>query len=79
MAGINWSHIEKVDKQRYTIHEEIDATYSIFEKDGVKYLQIDTYGSSKRELSHKVSQSIQLNKDSVIDLVNILKNEFLID
>ena len=32
MANINWTQIERLEKQRHTIHEEVDASYSIFEK-----------------------------------------------
>ena len=79
MASINWSQIEKLEKQRHTIHEEVDASYSIFEKNGSKYFQIDTYGSSNRTLTNKVSQSIQLDQNSVKELVALLKKEFLLD
>ena len=79
MASINWSQSEKLEKQRHTIHEEVDASYSIFEKNGSKYFQIDTYGSSNRTLTNKVSQSIQLDQNSVKELVALLKKEFLLD
>ena len=79
MANINWTQIERLEKQRHTIHEEVDASYSIFEKNGNKYFQIDTYGSSSRALTTKVSQSIQLDQNSVKELVALLKKEFQID
>ena len=79
MASINWSQIEKIEKQRYTLHEEIEASYSIFEKNGRKYFQIDTYGSSSRVHTNKVSQSIQLDQNSVKALILLLKKEFMID
>ncbi|MBQ8172336.1 MAG: hypothetical protein IJ034_00145 [Mailhella sp.] len=79
MATINFNQIEKIDKQRYNLHDEADASYSIFEKNGNKYFQIDTYGSSKRILSNKISQTIQLDQNSVKALVTLLKKEFEID
>ena len=79
MASINFDSMEKIDKQRYSIHDEIDASYSIFTKNGKKYFQIDTYGSSKRIFSNKVSQSIQLDQNSVKSLIALLKKEFEIN
>lgn len=79
MALINWDQIEKIEKQRHTIHDDVDASYSIFEKNGCKYFQIDTYGSTSRMFTNKVSQSIQLDKKSVKSLVELLKKEFQLD
>ena len=31
-------------------HDSIDATYSTFESDGKKFVQIDTYGGAEREM-----------------------------
>ena len=41
-----------------------------------KYFQIDTYGSENRQLKDKISQSIQLNRDMAIELVELLQREF---
>lgn len=52
------------------------ATYSVFEEDGKKYVQIDTYGRSERVIPEKISQSIQIDRESAKFLVKLLVNEF---
>jgi hypothetical protein len=46
--------------QRNSLHDEIEATYSVFERDGRVILQIDGYGRDSRQIPNKKSQSIQL-------------------
>ena len=72
MAQINVNNIECLEKQRNTIHEEVRATYTIFKSDGEKYVQIDTYGKEDRESPEKISQSIQLNRETARYLVRLL-------
>lgn len=72
MAQINIQKIERLDKQRNTIHEEVQATYTIFEADGEKYVQLDTYGRDSRESPEKISQSIQFNRETARYLVRLL-------
>ncbi|MEG2194808.1 MAG: AAA family ATPase, partial [Terrisporobacter sp.] len=57
--------MEKVQKDKFKRHEEVRSTYSIFQEDGEKILQIDTYGSSRRERKDKVSQTIQVELSRV--------------
>ncbi len=49
MAQININKLERIEKERNTVHDSVSATYSIFEQGGERYLQIDTYGRSTRE------------------------------
>ena len=72
MAQINVKDIKKIDKARNSVHEEAPATYTIFEDGGEKYFQIDTYGRNEREFPEKISQSIQLNKESARRLARLL-------
>jgi len=65
--------------ERNSIHDEIEAKYVIFERDGRSFLQIDTYGRASREMPEKKSQSIQLSRDSGLELINILKRAFQVD
>jgi hypothetical protein len=67
---------ERTDRDRYAIHEEIDAKYMIFERDGRKVVQIDTFGRDDRANPGKQSQTIQLDQDSASALFAILKREF---
>ena len=69
----------KREMDRMSIHDEIDAKYAIFERDGRSFLQIDTYGRKSRELPEKKSQSIQLDRESGLALLKILKDAFHAD
>lgn len=44
MALVKEDNLENLEKIRNTVHQEVEATYTVFEKDGEKYFQIDTYG-----------------------------------
>jgi hypothetical protein len=61
---------------RPTLHEEIEASYSVFEKDGRKLMQIDSYGRESRQIPGKKSQTIQLDKEGATALFKILQREF---
>jgi len=61
---------------RNSLHEEIEASYTTFERDGRVFIQIDTYGRETREIPGKKSQTIQLDREGAIALFNILKREF---
>ena len=64
MAQISLDNIKKIEKNRNTIHEKVHAAYTVFEMDGEKYVQIDTYGRIDRENPEKISQSIQFDKET---------------
>lgn len=76
MAKINVKNMGREDKCRNTVHEEVDATYTIFCKDGNKFFQIDTYGKDGRKLKGKSSQILQLDSESVHALIKLLSKEF---
>ena len=59
--------------ERVTRHKPVSATYSIYELDGKKVLQIDTYGSPDRQMPGKTSQSIQLEESGIAALKKILE------
>ena len=69
--------VKKIDPlmmERNEVHEEVDCTYSVFENAaGVKYLQIDTYGSKHRKIKDKKSQSVQFNHESIVELKKIIE------
>lgn len=54
------------------LHEKVRCTYSIV--DG--QLQIDTYGSEKREVPGQKSQTIRFTKEAVAQLKAILEKHF---
>lgn len=71
--------IEKLSEKRIdrpSLHKGIEATFSVFERDGKKLLQIDSYGRPDREIPGKVSQSLQPDANTAKQLMEILKNEF---
>ena len=76
MAQIDIKTMHEISKERNTIHDKVSATYTVFEQDGKKYFQIDTYGKDKREIKGKISQSIQLDKASAKYLIKLLVDEF---
>lgn len=76
MAQINLNNIKRIEKQRNTVHDEVYSTYSVFEIDGERYVQLDTYGRVGRENPEKLSQTIQLNRDTAKFLVDLLSREF---
>lgn len=76
MAQISLESIKQIDKYRNAIHEKVHATYTVFEQNGVKYVQLDTYGRIDRENPEKISQSFQLDKSSAEFLISILQKAF---
>jgi hypothetical protein len=61
---------------RNSLHDEIGATYTTFERDGRVLVQIDTYGRDAREIPGKKSQTIQLDREGATALFKILRDEF---
>ena len=67
--------VEKRMEQNST-HKEISATYTVFERDGTRFLQLDSYGSVDRQIPGKKSQSFQFDEKGAERLFAILKREF---
>ena len=76
MAQISLESIKKIEKYRNTIHEKVHTTYTAFEMNGEKFVQIDTYGRIDRENPEKISQSFQLDRATARFIVNLLCSEF---
>ena len=76
MAQISLESIKKIEKYRNTIHDKVHTTYTTFEMNGEKFVQIDTYGRIDRENHEKISQSFQLDRATARFLVNLLCDEF---
>lgn len=76
MAQIDLRNLQRIEKNKNTVHEKVRATYTVFQADGEKYVQLDTYGRIGRENPEKISQSIQLDSEAAKFLVDILKHEF---
>jgi hypothetical protein len=69
------SFVEK-RMERNSLHDEIDASVTVFDWDGRVLVQIDTYGRDTREKPGKKSQSIQLDREGASALVDILRAAF---
>ncbi len=76
MARITMDDLNRIDKNRNSIHSTVKATYTVFTNGGKQYFQIDTYGTSARKFNDSVSQSIQIDRDTAVALIDILKNAF---
>lgn len=76
MAQISIESIRKITKQRNSVHEKVDSTYTVFEENGKKYVQFDTYGRIGRENPEKLSQTFQLDHESARYIVKLLIEEF---
>lgn len=77
MAQIRPESFKRIEKNRNTIHEPVHTTYTVFEMDGKKYIQFDTYGRIDRENPDKISQSIQMDKNTALYIVKLLVDEFM--
>ncbi|SOB92616.1 hypothetical protein [Rhodobacter maris] len=54
----------------------IPCKYMVGEFDGKKVLQLNTYGSSEREIPDKLSQTLQFDEHAALQLYRMLKSEF---
>lgn len=57
-------------------HQTVTCGHRIFELDGERYLQLDTYGTSERQHQGKVSQSVQFDSTAARELLRLLKTAF---
>ena len=76
MAQISLNSIERIEKTRNTLHEKVHTTYTVFEKDGRKYVQFDTYGKDDRDNPEKISQSLQFDEETARYVIRLLIKEF---
>ena len=66
----------EIQKDTNQVHGEVECGYTIFERGGSTFLQLDTYGSRDRKFHGKVSQSIQLDSQSAAELQRLLRRAF---
>ena len=70
-------HLEERQLEVDASHTETECTYSIIQsKDGTRFLQVDTYGSSERKIAGKKSQSVRFAPEAIRELVQIIKAHF---
>ena len=75
MALIDINQMKYMDKERNKIHEPVYSTYTVFEMNGEKFVQLDTYGRKDRKNPEKISQSIQIDRTTALRTVDFLKTE----
>ena len=68
--------ISLTTKERQTVHEEVDCLASSFSVEGMQYLQLETFGTRHRQIPGKVSQSLQLNRESAAKLKTLIEKTF---
>ena len=66
----------RVHKETNRIHEAVECGWGRFVKDGQTILQLDTYGSTDRQIPGKVSQSVQLDEAAAAQLIRIIHQTF---
>ena len=64
--------LEKNRKEKQAVHKPTRCLSSVFEAEGRRYIQLDTYGSDEREHPEKVSQSIQFDRQAATQLLDFL-------
>ena len=69
-------NFETKELDRSSKHSEVDATISLVEVDGEKFVQIDTYGSKERAMPGKVSQSLRLSQSAFEQLQTLGEKHF---
>ncbi|MEU1268938.1 hypothetical protein [Streptomyces sp. NPDC005799] len=67
---------QSVSSDSQKLHGPVTCGYRTFTVDGRRVLQLDTYGSPDRQIHGKISQSIQLDRDSARDLLKIIEDSF---
>jgi hypothetical protein len=63
--------------ERDVPHTEVECTYPIVsDAGGRRYLHVDTYGSTTRQLAGKKSQSIRFAPEAIVRLKALLAEHF---
>ena len=65
---------QKENTPRKTTHKARRGSYSTFERDGQKFIQLISYGEGRNP--EKITQTFQLDRDGAHDLYSILKRTF---
>ena len=65
--------LTRIELEKSSPHSSADCTYSLVVDDGGhRLLQIDTYGSSRRKVKGKKSQSIRFSPEAIKQLKQII-------
>jgi hypothetical protein len=70
------SDFTHVPGERQSIHKPVGCGWKIFDEQGQRILQLDTYGNSDRANPGKLSQSLQFDRAAAEELVRLLQTAF---
>lgn len=70
------SDFTHVPGERQSIHKPVACGWKIFDEQGQRILQLDTYGNSDRANPGKLSQSLQFDRAAAEELVRLLQKAF---
>lgn len=70
------TEFEEINHDSHRIHGPVVCGHKEFVVDGMKILQLDTYGSHERKFAGKVSQSIQIDEQAAANLLKLLERSF---
>jgi hypothetical protein len=70
------TRLNRVRKERKSIHEETECNYDVIVVGGGTYLQLETLGTKHRQETGKVSQTLQFDQAAIAQLKRILAVEF---
>lgn len=59
-----------------SLHGPVLCGWRVFDTEGKRILQLDTYGSQDRQIRGKVSQSIQIDRESAGTLLKLIRDAF---
>lgn len=66
----------QIQKERQRVHDPVECSVSVFSQGGKRYLQLDTYGRSERELPGKTSQALQFDRQGAERLLQHILETF---
>jgi hypothetical protein len=69
--------IKPLDLQRPSKHSDAECTFSVIDEGSRKLLQLDTYGSSGRQIRGVKSQSLRFTPEALLVLKQIIQNNGL--
>ncbi|MCE6968777.1 hypothetical protein [Cereibacter sphaeroides] len=69
--------VGKDEREISSLHPtRLTCRYMVGEQDGVKLLQLNSYGSEDRAVPDKLSQTLQFDESSARQLFEIIRAEF---
>lgn len=70
------SDFTHVPGERQSLHNPVTCGWKIFDEQGQRILQLDTYGNSARANPGKLSQSLQFDREGAAELLRLLNKAF---